>query len=143
MQRAMEDPGRSHRLRDDLPRGYPLVNHDAHARSVATNAYWKQIRRTVNGEPVSEAQILLIVDAITHALSLKTEDLVLDLACGNGALASYLFDKCAGLVGVDNSPYLVEVAQRDFAGCQITIFTWRTLYLMFCNRAILHPSQRR
>jgi SAM-dependent methyltransferase len=114
MQRAMEDPGRSHRLRDDLPRGYPLVIHDAHARSVATNAYWKQIRRTVNGEPVSEAQILLIVDAITHALSLKTEDLVLDLACGNGALASYLFDRCAGLVGVDNSPYLVEVAQRDF-----------------------------
>jgi SAM-dependent methyltransferase len=102
-------------VHDDLPKNYPLADHDAHARSVAADAYWKQIRRTVNGEPVSEAQIALIVNAIADALSLKRDDVILDLACGNGALSSYLFDKCAGLVGVDISPYLIEVAQRDFS----------------------------
>jgi SAM-dependent methyltransferase len=101
-------------LHGKQPNAYPLANHDAHARSVAADAYWKQVRRTVDGEPVNEAQIMLIIDAITSALSLKRDDLVLDLACGNGALSSYLFDKCVGLVGVDISPYLIEVAQRDF-----------------------------
>jgi SAM-dependent methyltransferase len=105
---------RSDSLHDSQPKGYPLANHDAHARSVAADAYWKQVRRTVDGEPVDEAQIMLIINAITSALSLKQDDIVLDLACGNGALSSYLFDKCVGLVGVDISPYLIEVARRDF-----------------------------
>jgi SAM-dependent methyltransferase len=102
-------------LQGDLPKDYPLADHDAHARSVAADAYWKQIRRTVNGEPVDEAQIVLIVNAIRGALSLRRDDVVLDLACGNGALSFRLFDRCAGLVGVDLSPYLIEVAQRNFA----------------------------
>jgi SAM-dependent methyltransferase len=102
-------------LQGDLPKDYPLADHDAHARSVAADAYWKQIRRTVNGEPVNEAQIVLIVNAITDALSLRHDDVVLDLACGNGALSFRLFDRCAGLVGVDLSPYLIEVAERNFA----------------------------
>jgi cyclopropane fatty-acyl-phospholipid synthase-like methyltransferase len=101
-------------LPDNRPKDYPIADHDAHARSVAADAYWKQIRRTVNGEPVDDAQIMLIVDAITGALSLQQEDMVLDLACGNGALSSRLFDKCAGLVGVDMSPYLIEVARKNF-----------------------------
>jgi cyclopropane fatty-acyl-phospholipid synthase-like methyltransferase len=82
---------------------------------VAADAYWEQVRRTVNGEPVSDAQIALIVNAITGALSLCHDDVVLDLACGNGALSVHLFDKCAGFVGVDLSPYLIEVAQKNFA----------------------------
>jgi SAM-dependent methyltransferase len=98
----------------DLSRTY-LANYDAHARSVAADAYWQQVRRTVNGTPVSEAQIGLIVNAITAGLSLTEHDVVLDLACGNGALSSYLFDRCAGLLGVDISPYLIEVAERVFA----------------------------
>jgi SAM-dependent methyltransferase len=100
-------------LDDKLKRDYP-ANYDAHARSVAADAYWKQVRRTVNGEPIDEAQILLIANAITIGLSMTQSDVVLDLACGNGALSSYLFDKCAGLVGIDISPYLIEIAQRDF-----------------------------
>lgn len=102
------------RLKGKLTRNYP-ANYDAHARSVAADAYWKQVRRTVNGEPIAEAQIMLIVNAITTGLSLTEHDVVLDLACGNGALSSYLFDKCAGLVGIDISPYLIQVARNDFA----------------------------
>ena len=102
------------RLNDKLTRSYP-ANYDAHARSVAPDAYWKQVRRTIDGEPLAEGQIVLIVNAVVAGLSLAPADVVLDLACGNGALSSYLFDKCAGLVGVDISPYLVEIAQKDFA----------------------------
>jgi len=97
------------------PKDYPLADHDAHARSVAPDAYWQQVRRTVKGEPVDEGQIALIIDAITAGLALRPDDVVLDLACGNGALSLYLFDKCAGLVGVDLSAYLIEVAQKSFA----------------------------
>jgi SAM-dependent methyltransferase len=102
------------RLNDKLNRNYP-ANYDAHARSVSPDAYWKQVRRTVNGEPIAEAQIMLIVNAVVTGLSLASTDVVVDLACGNGALSSYLFDKCAGLVGIDISPYLIEIAQNDFA----------------------------
>jgi SAM-dependent methyltransferase len=102
-------------VQDNQPRNYPLANHDAHARSVAIDAHWSQIRRTVNGRPVDGAQIALIVDAIAAGLSLSKTDVVLDLACGNGALSSYLFGSCAGLVGVDMSAYLIDVALKDFA----------------------------
>jgi SAM-dependent methyltransferase len=101
-------------LKVDLSRRYP-ANYDAHARTVAADAYWQQVRRTVNGMPVDEAQIGFIVKAITAGLSLAREDVILDLACGNGALSAYLFDKCGGLLGVDISPYLIEVAQLVFA----------------------------
>jgi cyclopropane fatty-acyl-phospholipid synthase-like methyltransferase len=101
-------------LNDKLTRNYP-ANYDVHARSVAADAYWKQVRRTVNGEPIAEGQIILIVNAIVTGLSLAPSDVVLDLACGNGALSSYLFDKCAGLVGIDISPYLIEIAEKNFA----------------------------
>jgi SAM-dependent methyltransferase len=97
------------------PKDYPVADHDAHARSVPASAYWQQVRRTINGEPVGEAQIEMIVNAIVTGLSLTASDLVLDLACGNGALSAHLFDRCAGLIGVDNSPRLIEVAQADFA----------------------------
>ncbi len=101
-------------MKDKLARNYP-ANYDAHARSVAADAYWKQVRRTIDGEAVSEAQIMLIVNAVTDGLSLEKTDVVLDLACGNGALSSYLFDRCAGLVGVDVSPYLIDIATKVFA----------------------------
>jgi len=78
---------------------------------VAADAYWQQVRRTVDGKPVSETQVLLIVDAITTGLAMTKTDVVLDLACGNGALSSYLFDKCGGLIGVDISPYLIEISE--------------------------------
>jgi SAM-dependent methyltransferase len=101
-------------LKVDLSRRYP-ANYDAHARTVAADAYWQQVRRTVNGVPLDEAQIGLIARAITDGLSLTREDVILDLACGNGALSAYLFGKCSGLLGIDISPYLIEVAQRVFA----------------------------
>lgn len=96
-------------------RRYPTVDYDAHARTCAPDAFWAQVKRTVRGKAVPEEQIALIVDEIKLQLSLTNDDVVLDLACGNGALSHRLADACAGLLGVDISPYLIEVANRYFA----------------------------
>jgi len=97
------------------PKNYPLAEHDAHARSVGPGAHWEQVRRTINGVPVDDDQVILIVQAIINGLSVSKDDAILDLACGNGALSSHLFEKCAELIGVDLSPYLIGVADRVFA----------------------------
>lgn len=76
---------------------------------------WGQVRRTVNGRPVSEAQIQAIVDAVRAGLDLQPNDVLLDLCCGNGALSDRVFSLCAGGVGVDFSPPLIETALARFA----------------------------
>ena len=73
-----------------------------------------QVKRTVKGKPVPPEQIALIVQAITGGLNLQPGDRLLDLCCGNGALTTLLFAKCAGGLGVDYSAFLIEVAQRLF-----------------------------
>lgn len=84
-------------------------------RAPVSPDFWRQIKRTVNGVPVSEAQITLIVDAIRAGLDLQPDDVVTDIACGNGALSQYLFDDCAGWFGSDIDATLIATAQRHFA----------------------------
>ena len=93
----------------------PKSDYKDYPKTLAPDDLWGQVRRTVNGKPVSEAQIGMIVDAIRAGLALAPEENVLDLACGNGALSRYFFDDCASLHGVDHSAYLIEVARRHFA----------------------------
>lgn len=90
--------------------------YDDFARTKSPKDYWGQIKRTVNGEPVSEDQIDLIVNTIKKNLRLKPTKLdnLLDLGCGNGALSFRLFDCLRYFYGVDYSEYLIEVAKRDF-----------------------------
>ena len=84
-------------------------------RSLPRQDFWRQVKRTVHGHPVDETQIAMIVDAVIAGLRPQSGDVVLDLACGNGALSSRLFPACAGLVGVDYSDYLISVADEFFA----------------------------
>lgn len=83
-------------------------------KALASDDFWGQVKRTVNGQPVSEEQIKLIVATIRNALQFQAQDRMLDLACGNGALSHSFFDDCAELYGVDYSPVLIEVAKRYF-----------------------------
>jgi cyclopropane fatty-acyl-phospholipid synthase-like methyltransferase len=83
-------------------------------KSLPVDDFWGQVRRTVNGKPVDESQIVMIVDAIKSGLNLDQSDKLLDIACGNGALSSRLFDCCENLHGIDFSPYLIHVAKTQF-----------------------------
>jgi len=100
-------------MQDDKP-NYKKFDHNEHAKSRAPDDFWGQIRRTVQGEPVSDDQIKMIVDAIHSALRLKPDDRLLDLACGNGALSRLLFDSIAEYQGVDFSERLIAVAKNNF-----------------------------
>lgn len=91
---------------------YPTLDYDQYARSRPGNDFWGQIKRTVNGKPVTDEQIQLIVRTIKTNLDLHTDDVLLDLACGNGALSTRLFDSCQEFVGVDLSGYLISVAKQ-------------------------------
>lgn len=93
---------------------YKKFDHNEHAKSRAPDDFWGQIRRTVQGEPVSDEQIKMIVDAIQAALRLKPDDKLLDLACGNGALSRLLFDSITEYQGVDFSEHLISVAKKNF-----------------------------
>ncbi|MEZ6014264.1 MAG: class I SAM-dependent methyltransferase [Planctomycetota bacterium] len=86
-----------------------------HPQTCAADDYWGQVRRTVNGQPLPQRQIDLIVDAMAEALDLGAQDRLLDLCCGNGALTTYWFARCAGGLGVDFSPYLVDIARQRFS----------------------------
>lgn len=93
---------------------YVKFDHDTYAKSRAPNDFWGQVRRTVNGVPVSDEQIQMIIDAIQSALILESNDILLDIACGNGALSHLLFDLCSGYQGVDLSEHLISVAKANF-----------------------------
>jgi dTDP-4-amino-4,6-dideoxygalactose transaminase len=97
------------------PRGYPTVDYDQHARTCSPDDFWGQVKRTVHGQSVPREHIAMIVQSIRQHLAPQADDVLLDLACGNGALSERLFDSCAALVGVDLSPYLIDVANQHFA----------------------------
>lgn len=89
--------------------------YDEFAKKCDETDFWGQVRRTVNGKPVPQEQIDLIVEQMTDALDLRADDVLLDICCGNGALSTRFFEKCAGGLGVDYSETLIEVARKYFA----------------------------
>lgn len=79
------------------------------------NDFWQQVRRTINGKPVDELQIQLIVRQIVSVLRLEPSDKLLDIGCGNGALSVRLEPHIGELLGVDLSEYLIDVALEYFS----------------------------
>jgi ubiquinone/menaquinone biosynthesis C-methylase UbiE len=95
--------------------------HKEFPRKFARNDFWSQIKRTVNGQPVTQKEIDLIVSQITRHLELTPNSHLLDIGCGNGALAARLFSHCARYTGVDFSSYLLGIANEYFkSGPNIT-----------------------
>jgi len=83
-------------------------------KSCDPDDFWGQVGRTINGKPVPQEQIDLIVASVSGNLSLSRDDCLLDLCCGNGALSAYFFAQCRGGLGVDFSDCLIEIANRRF-----------------------------
>ncbi|MFC1819350.1 class I SAM-dependent methyltransferase [Thermodesulfobacteriota bacterium] len=86
-----------------------------HPKTCAPDDFWGQVKRTINGIPVSQEHIDIIVHAVIEGLQLTKEDNLLDLCCGNGALSTIIFRHCNAGVGVDFSKYLISVAQKNFS----------------------------
>jgi hypothetical protein len=93
---------------------YPKFSYDEHARTCDPDDFLGQMRRTVQGVPISDDQIQMIIEAIKSGLEFKTDDVLLELACGNGALSRNLFGSCREYLGVDVSEYLISVAKNNF-----------------------------
>lgn len=89
-------------------------SYDSHARSCHPDDIWAQVKRTVRGKPLPDADIRLIVDSVCGLLALSPTDILLDLCCGNGALSHQWFSACAAGEGVDASPYLIDIANARF-----------------------------
>lgn len=85
-----------------------------HPKTCDPDDFWGQVKRTVNGEPVSDAQIQMIIEAVSAGLEIDSDDIILDLCCGNGALSRFFFDQCEGGLGVDFSEALIDVAKKNF-----------------------------
>jgi SAM-dependent methyltransferase len=98
----------------EIDKPEPFSFYKEHPKTCAPDDFWGQVKRTVNGRAVSDAQIAMIVDAVSSGLNLQQDDYLLDLCCGNGALTTFFFTKCRGGVGVDFSEKLIEIAKTNF-----------------------------
>ncbi|MEM8571457.1 MAG: class I SAM-dependent methyltransferase [Pseudomonadota bacterium] len=72
------------------------------------------MRRTIKGEPLPQSQIDMILRAISTGLALRKTDTLLELACGNAALAQSYITSCQAYLGIDISPTLIAVAKTSF-----------------------------
>jgi cyclopropane fatty-acyl-phospholipid synthase-like methyltransferase len=98
----------------DVKASYPKFSYDEHARTCAPDDFLGQARRTVRGVRLPDEQLEMIANAINSGLKLKAGDVLLELACGNGALTHHLFDSCGEYVGIDISEYLISIAKKNF-----------------------------
>jgi len=101
--------------------------------------YWAQVKRTVNGVPVDETQIEMIVQTISSELQVNSQDFFLDLGCGNGALSNEIFHGHSG-IGIDSSMKLIEIAKSDFGSENITF--WQGDLVSFCRNLDFETAQR-
>ncbi len=72
-----------------------------------------QVGKTVAGVPISPAQLETIVTSVRDGLDLRSDDVLLDLCCGNGVVTRRLAEHCRHVVGVDFSTPLIESAKRQ------------------------------
>lgn len=92
----------------------PKSDYNEYPKTLDRDDVWGQVRRTINGRRISDGEVATIVASISDGLNLAREDVMLDLACGNGALTERLFASCRAVLGVDASTYLIDVAREKF-----------------------------
>lgn len=74
--------------------------------------YLKQVGKTVGGVQISQEQFDAILDDIDRHLNISSDDVVLDLCCGNGFITNKIAKKCKEVVGIDFSKVLIEEARK-------------------------------
>lgn len=104
-----------------------LFDHDGFARSVSEGDFRRQVKRTLNGEPLDDRQVQAIADFVVTLLDASDEDHLLDVGCGNGELLSLYSGGLASVVGIDPSEYLINVSIKYFASDRIRFVNTRTV----------------
>lgn len=102
-------------LMSDSSLKYGTSLHKDYPRTCAAKDFWGQVCRTVDGKPVSQEQIDMIKAQIDAQLCFEKTDTLLDIGCGNGALASLFFSSMKAYLGVDFSEYLIKVGLDNFS----------------------------
>ena len=82
--------------------------------------FLKQVGRTVNGKPIPEGNVNLIVADVVSKLNLQETDSLLDLCCGNGLITAQLSPYCRHITAVDFSEQLIGIANHYFKCPNIT-----------------------
>ena len=77
--------------------------------------YLSQVGHTEQGRPISPAQFEDLFNQIVGLLGLASDDVILDLCCGNGLFTQRLASLSRGAVGVDMSAELIDIARSDHA----------------------------
>lgn len=104
-----------------------LFDYDAFSRTVDGHDFRRQVKRTVGGEPLSDDAVFGIADFVASTIAGAESDLLLDIGCGNGELLALYSRGLATAVGIDPSPYLIEVANRNFASDQLVFVNASTV----------------
>lgn len=73
----------------------------------------EQVGKTLNGKPLPEDQIQLIVQSAVRALQLAPRDFLIDLCCGNGLITERIAPLVDRARAVDFSEGLIEVAKAN------------------------------
>lgn len=74
--------------------------------------FLKQVHKTVSGEPITTDQFATQISDIKDALAIRSEDLVLDMCCGNGIITIEISKECRRIVGFDFSEPLINIAKK-------------------------------
>lgn len=101
-------------MKDPESKDYVKLFYKELSKECDPKDFWGQVKRTVNGNPVTQDQIDLIEETVCRELQFTDSDTVLDIGCGNGALSVLFFPRIRSLVGVDFSEYLIAVAKENF-----------------------------
>jgi cyclopropane fatty-acyl-phospholipid synthase-like methyltransferase len=79
-----------------------------HGQVSKSSSMQEQVLRTYNKQAVSETVWSNTLQYITDHLELQTDDVVLDLCCGNGLISQYIAPECSKVVSVDVTPEFVD-----------------------------------
>lgn len=81
--------------------------------------YWDQIG-SENTDFIDQVQrnheeeTVVTAEHIKKMLDINSNDLILDVCCGNGLLTNIISENCSEIIGVDQSEKLIEVANSLF-----------------------------
>ena len=81
------------------------------ARAADRQDFLKQVGHTERGRAISDAQFRAMLASLRARLDLRTDDVLLDLCCGNGVFTRHLAGHVHHAVGVDFSRDLIAIAE--------------------------------